>query len=142
MTDDELDDRIQSFCSGMDALESKHFYGASDEELESLYGAVDHWLANQVLARRGKSLATAVRVSANYDEKKDEWFLRLHNGDNYAGICAANGREEAEAIQRVLQGAIELHYSLDAFDYSQSFRRGMANANNMAEGRLLIELAS
>jgi hypothetical protein len=89
-----------------------------------------------------------VRIETHHDSANNEYVLRVVNIEtgSYAGIGALNGKHEADIIQRVLQGAIELHYSskimcdFPADHIRRGFVRGMKNADNLVGGVELEEL--
>lgn len=81
-----------------------------------------------------------MKITTHYDPNGEEWVLRLHSDNgSFASLGGLVGEAEAKMVQAVLQGALELHHCANTFDYSEGFRKGMKNADNMVEGRLLVE---
>lgn len=89
-----------------------------------------------------------IRIETHHDPATDEYVLRAVNNEtgSYAGIGSLNGKHEADIIQRVLQGAIELHYSskimcdFPADRIRRGFVRGMKNADSLVGGLEIEEL--
>jgi hypothetical protein len=83
-----------------------------------------------------------MKVTTHYDKNGKEWVLRLEkpNGD-FVSLGGLVAKEEADLVRDVLQGALELDSCCQTAtdEPSVGFRRGMANANNMVEGRRIRE---
>jgi len=87
-----------------------------------------------------------MRVEISLDGRGPEYVLRLikPNGD-YMGLGSLNGKEEAEVIRDILQGAMELAAAVKIADETPStalrsgWRKGMKNANNIVEGERLAK---
>lgn len=84
-----------------------------------------------------------IKVTVHHDPSFDEWALRLNakNGATYS-IGTLKGKEAAEVVRDVLQGALELYASVEAYSVEpdrklSSFSAGMKNANQMVEGERL-----
>lgn len=87
-----------------------------------------------------------MKVTTEYDPNGKEWVLRLHSDNgSYWSLGGLVAEDEANLVQTILQGALELHLQASdenkRFDYTEGFRKGMKNADNIVEGRLLLKFA-
>lgn len=91
-----------------------------------------------------------VSCHTEFHEPSGEWvlYLKATNG-NMCGIGALNGEIEAKAVQSILQGALELHYSVlskckpidsEPRELYGPWMRGMKNADMLVEGEKLIDI--
>lgn len=86
-----------------------------------------------------------MKVTTHYDEKHNEYVLRVHlDNGSYAPLGALNGPVEAEIVQSILQGALELQYQVESDGQQQtprnSFQKGMLNASNIVDGKQLTRM--